>query len=212
MGFMDVTVQNNDDGCNHGADGQLLAERNAADEAIRATKSGIQRVRDGKQSNRQAITEVHKLPSGHPVVHKMLNFLGGWVVNTLSGNIRFLGKSIHALGNILKKIGHFGLGVVKAAVSGLKWIGSKISHFFGLYDVRALEAAISAPKAVAVLPAPPSVTPNLKVPSVVKFPVVMVAGMVTMLAMLVAGMRQWKKWNTSVVSMETDKMLVVDVE
>merc|ERR1711956_188980 len=99
-----------------------------------------------------------------------------------------------------------------AAVSGLKWIGSKISHFFGLYDVRALEAAISAPKAVAVLPAPPSVTPNLKVPSVVKFPVVMVAGMVTMLAMLVAGMRQWKKWNTSVVSMETDKMLVVDVE
>merc|ERR1711983_284301 len=84
--------------------------------------------------------------------------------------------------------------------------------FFGLYDARDLKGAISAPKAVAALPAPPSVTPNLKVPSVVKFPIVMVAGMVTMLAMLVAGMRQWKKWNTSLGSTETDKILVVDVE
>jgi len=79
------------------------------------------------------------------------------------------------------------------------------------YDEHALEAAISAPNAVAVLPTPSSVTPNLKVFSVVKFPIVMVAGMVTMLALLVAGMRQWKKWNTSVDSVETDKMLVVDV-
>merc|ERR1711983_631696 len=81
--------------------------------------------------------------------------------------------------------------------------------FFGLYDARDLKGAISAPKAVAALPAPPSVTPNLKVPSVVKFPIVMVAGMVTMLAMLVAGMHQWKKWNTSLGSTETDKILVV---
>jgi len=41
---------------------------------------------------------------------------------------------------------------------------------------------------------------------------VMVAGMMTMLALLVAGIRQWTKRNTSVDSMETDTMLAVDVE
>merc|ERR1711983_657363 len=130
---------------------------------------------------------------------------GGWVKNTLSGNMGVLGKSIGW-------IGRGAVGLVKKVVGGLKWLGSKVAHFFGFYDARALKGAISAPKAVAALPAPPSATPNLKVPSVVKFPIVMVAGMVTMLAMLVAGMRQWKKWNTSLGSTETDKILVVDVE
>jgi len=52
--------------------------------------------------------------------------------------------------------------------------------------------------------------PNLKVFFFVKFPIVMVAGMATVLALLVAGMYQWKKRNTSFASIETDRMLVVD--
>jgi len=46
--------------------------------------------------------------------------------------------------------------------------------------------------------------------SFVKFPIVMVAGMATLLALLAAGMYRWKKRNISFVYIETDKMLVVD--
>jgi len=52
--------------------------------------------------------------------------------------------------------------------------------------------------------------PNLNVFSFVKFPIVMLAGMATVLALLVAGMYQWKKRNASFASIETDRMLVVD--
>jgi len=209
--FMDLTVHHNDHGCDGGVQGQRLAEEKAYDDATRKMKEAIGSVKDGKWNNQQAISLVRNHDNGHPVVQRMLHFLGGWVTNTLTGNIGLLGKGVSWIGKALSGVGHFAMNVVKGAVGGLKWIGSKVGHFFGFYDVRVLGAAISAPKAVALLPAPSSVTPNLKVFSVVKFPMVMVAGMVTMLALLVAGMRQWKKRKTSVDMMEEDNMLAVDV-
>jgi len=214
--WMDMTVNYNDDGCDHGKRGQRLAEQKAA-KALETTRRGRYLVTQGKNSNQQAINEVKKLDQRKEVVVKMLSFLAGWVLTTLSGNVSVLGQSIRLIALVVKALGgpeaaiRTAVNAVEIAVDGLKWMGSKVQHFFGYYDVGALEAAISAPNAVALLPVPSSVTPNLKVFSVVKFPIVMVAGMVTMLALLVAGMRKWKKWNTSVDSMETDKMLVVDV-
>jgi len=210
--WMDITMTKNDNGVDMAGEGQQLAENNACNEAIESIKSSLSSVHEGAHANREAIVEVHKLPQGNSVVQKMKKFLQGWVANTLSGNIGLLKTSFHGLENILKGVAHAAVHTVTAAIGQLKRMGSKVSHFFGFYDVRAIEAAISAPNAVAVLPAPSSVTLNLKAFSVVKFPMVMVAGMMTMLALLVAGIRQWTKRNTSVDSMETDTMLAVDVE
>lgn len=207
--FVDLTIDNNDKGCDNGKDGQLLAEDKQADQAIEAIQNGLRRISAGQNSNHHAISEVKKLPS-HPARKKMLDFLGGWVVNTLSGNHGRLGKSLGWCRKLLKGFSNFAVGKVKEAVGGLRWVGQKIGHFFGFYDVRGLQAAIGAPKAVAALPAPSSITPNMKVPMFARIPIVMVAGMVTALALLVAGMRQWKKRGNSVGSMEADTMLAVE--
>jgi len=207
--FVDITMDSNDRGCDYGTSGQRLAEEKQADEAIKETKKGLRSISDGQTSNGHTIEIVKKLPS-HPARKKMLDFLGGWVVKTLSGNHGLLEKSLGWCEKLLRGFSKFAVGMVKKAVGGLKWVGPKIGHFFGLYDVRGLQAAIGAPKAVAALPAPSSITPTMKVPMFAKIPIVMVAGMVTALALLVAGMRQWKKRGNSVGSMEADTVLAVE--
>jgi len=215
--LIDGVQKNNDDGCDHGKEGSRLTEDRQLTKAEISMNNGMSKVNNGKKNNTDAIDATKKLPMSNPVVPKMMRYLSGTVMNSLDDNLDSLGESITAMETILENFDKT-IRRIKNAIDKLQWFGNKVEsglsdQYIQSYDVRLLEAAAAAgfPRAIAIVPAPSSVAPKVKVPFVVNIPIVMVAGMVTLLAMLVAGMRQWKKWNT-LSSTEADHMFVVDEE